>query len=149
MIRIGIFVGTVYGNALLVAEEASAILQEQGHDVSIFDDINPDNWRQYHGQVVLIITSTTGQGEFPDNIAWLYDAMRQNPDQQKGLRYSVIALGDSNYDHFCGAGIRFDTLLQTQGAARIGAPLLVDANETPEPESVALPWVETWGRSLA
>lgn len=30
MAKIGIFVGTVYGNALLVAEEAEPILQQQG-----------------------------------------------------------------------------------------------------------------------
>lgn len=35
MAKIGIFVGTVYGNALLVAEEAEPALQQQGHDVKI------------------------------------------------------------------------------------------------------------------
>ena len=31
MAEVGIFVGTMYGNSLLVAEEAEAILTNQGH----------------------------------------------------------------------------------------------------------------------
>lgn len=38
MAQIGIFVGTVYGNSLLVAEEAQNILSEQGHEVKLFEE---------------------------------------------------------------------------------------------------------------
>lgn len=37
MAEIGIFVGTMYGNALLVAEEAEAILTAQGHKATVFE----------------------------------------------------------------------------------------------------------------
>ena len=37
MAQVGIFVGTVYGNSLLVAEEAENILQQQGHEVKVFE----------------------------------------------------------------------------------------------------------------
>ena len=36
MAEVGIFVGTVYGNALLVAEEAETVLKGQGHDVVVY-----------------------------------------------------------------------------------------------------------------
>jgi len=37
-----------------------------------------------------------------------------------------------------------DDLLQEQGANRLGEMLEIDAIEQPEPELVALPWVEKW-----
>jgi len=148
MAKIGIFVGTVYGNALLVAEEAQPILQAQGHDVAIFDDATLAQWQGYSSEVVLVITSTTGQGDFPDSITGLYRDVKDKLGYQPELRYGVIALGDSSYDHFCGAGKTFDALLQEQSATRVGEVLLVDAVEDPEPESVTSPWVEAWGKLL-
>ncbi|HAB74132.1 MULTISPECIES: flavodoxin [Pantoea] len=148
MAKIGIFVGTVYGNALLVAEEAQPVLQAQGHEVALYDDPTLGQWQAYGGDVALVITSTTGQGNFPDNIAALYHDVKDKLGYQPTLRYGVIALGDSSYDHFCGAGKTFDALLQEQGAQRVGAVLLVDATEDPEPETVTSPWVEAWGKQL-
>jgi len=148
MAKIGIFTGTVYGNALLVAEEAQPVLEEQGHDVKVFEDASLADWQAYSKEVILIVTSTTGQGDFPDNIARLYVQVRDEVGYQPELRYGVIALGDSSYDNFCGAGKTFDATLQEQSAKRIGDVLLVDATEDPEPESVTTPWVENWGKLL-
>ncbi|WEA06640.1 flavodoxin [Pantoea dispersa] len=146
MAKIGIFTGTVYGNALLVAEEAQPVLEAQGHEVKVFEDPSLTDWQAYSNEVALIVTSTTGQGDFPDNIARLYVQVRDELGYQPELRYGVIALGDSSYDHFCGAGKTFDATLQEQQAQRIGEVLLVDATENPEPESVTTPWVESWGK---
>lgn len=146
MAQIGIFVGTVYGNALLVAEEAESILGELGHEVKVFDEGSLDEWQRYRQHYVLLITSTTGQGDLPDSIAPLYEALRDRVGYQPELRYGLIALGDSSYDNFCGAGRKFDALLQEQGATRIGERLEIDATEEPEPEGVSNPWVEQWGR---
>lgn len=59
MAKIGIFTGTVYGNALLVAEEAQPVLQAQGHEVEVFEDPTLAEWQAYSSDVVLIVTSTT------------------------------------------------------------------------------------------
>ena len=37
MAEIGIFVGTMYGNKLLVSEVAEAILTAQGHKATVFE----------------------------------------------------------------------------------------------------------------
>lgn len=148
MAEVGIFVGTVYGNALLVAEEAETLLQEKGHKVKVFEDPELADWQSYQQKVALVITSTTGQGDLPDSIAPLFHAIKDHIGHQPELRYGVIALGDSNYDHFCGAGRQFDALLQEQGATRLGELLTIDASEHPEPEVISQPWVATWAETL-
>lgn len=149
MAEVGIFVGTVYGNALLVAEEAEPLLSEAGHKVKIFEDPTLDDWQRYAGQVALIVTSTTGQGDLPDSIAPLFHAIKDKLGYQPTLRYGVIALGDSSYDDFCGAGIKFAELLQEQSAVRVGDVLTVDAGENPEPEEVTSPWVAEWAKLIS
>jgi len=141
---VGIFVGTVYGNALMVAEEAETILTEQGHQVKLFEEGTFESWQFYRHHIVLVITSTTGQGNLPDSIVPLFQAVKDQVGYQPELRYGIIALGDSSYEHFCGGGHTFDNLLQEQGAVRIGELLEIDAQEHPEPELIAGPWVEKW-----
>ncbi|AJJ61762.1 flavodoxin [Yersinia aldovae] len=148
MAQVGIFVGTVYGNSLLVAEDAENILKDQGHKVKLFDEGTLEAWQYYRQHYALVVTSTTGQGDFPDSIAPLFVAVRDQVGFQPELRYGIIALGDSSYDNFCGAGRAFDALLQEQGATRIGERLEIDAMEHPEPEVVSALWVEKWGRLL-
>lgn len=146
MADIGIFVGTMYGNALLVAEEAEAILSGLGHKAKVFEDPEIQDWEPYSGKYVLVVTSTTGQGDLPDSIVPLYEGMKDM--YQPHLRYGIIALGDSTYANFCGGGKTFDALLQEQGARRIGDMLMIDASEDPEPESVSNLWVEQWASLL-
>ncbi len=149
MAEVGIFVGTVYGNALLVAEEAEPLLVAAGHQVKIFEDPTLDDWKRYEKQVALVITSTTGQGDLPDSIAPLFRAIKDSLGYQPALRYGVIALGDSSYDDFCGAGKKFAELLQDQSAVRVGDVLMVDAAENPEPEELTSPWVAQWAKLIS
>ncbi|PHM73211.1 flavodoxin [Xenorhabdus kozodoii] len=148
MAKIGVFVGTVYGNALAVAEQAQQILELQGHEVEVFEDATLEQWQAYLQDVILVVTSTTGQGDLPDNIQPLYTELTDKLGYQPDLSYGVIALGDSSYDTFCGGGCTFDELLQEQGAKRIGDVLLIDAIEVAEPELFAQNWIEEWGTSL-
>jgi flavodoxin len=46
MAEVGIFVGTMYGNALLVAEEAEAILAGMGHKATVYEDPELADWQK-------------------------------------------------------------------------------------------------------
>lgn len=146
MAEVGIFVGTMYGNSLLVAEEAESILNNLGHQAKVFEDPMIADWESYTGKYVLVVTSTTGQGDLPDSIMPLFRELQDM--YQPHLRYGIVALGDSTYANFCGGGKQFDALLQEQGAQRIGEMLLIDASETPEAENMSNPWVEQWATLL-
>lgn len=149
MKKIAIFVGTVYGNALLVAEKAQVLFEQQGYPVSLFSEGQLSDWQQYQQDIILLITSTTGQGDLPDNISELFYQVRDHYGIQAGLHYGLIALGDSSYPHFCAAGKQFETLLQEQSAQRIGDVLYIDATIDEYPEETALPWLKQWMALLA
>lgn len=72
MAEVGIFVGTMYGNSLLVAEEAEAILAGQGHKATVYEDPELADWEKYKDKYILVVTSTTGQGDLPDSIVPLF-----------------------------------------------------------------------------
>ena len=67
---------------------------------------------------LLFVVSTYGEGSAPDHA---FDFVRKHCAsprrvQLAGMRYGVLALGDSSYSQFCAFGRRLDAWLQDSGA---------------------------------
>ncbi len=97
---------------------------------------------------LLVITATTGQGDIPPNLQPLATALADRAPYMKGWRYALVAMGDSSYEHFCGAGRHLDALLQELGASPLLSRLEIDATVDDEPEKVALAWLNGWQNKL-
>jgi len=140
-----IFVGTMYGGALDVAEQVSPLFEAAGYEVAILEQPTLEDLVDTPPDLALFCVSTTGSGDFPGNFVPFARALDERSPSLTWLRYGLIALGDSSYgDTFCGAGRRLDEMLAGLGASRLGERLEVDAMETFMADDAALPWVEQW-----
>lgn len=144
-----ILVGTMTGTAELVAEELQDALQARGHEVEVrlMDGLGADVFSG--APPCLVVISTYGQGDVPDNTRALVEALeRERPDLSR-LRYGIIALGDRTYAAtYCRGGKQFDERLSALGAKRIGEMLLHDASAGTLPEEVAVEWIPGWMSAL-
>lgn len=79
---------------------------------------------------LLIVASTTGEGDAPDSMSWFVRKQMSGPADLSGLRYGLLALGDRTYAEFCGFGRALDGWLQASGASRLFDTVEVDNGET-------------------
>jgi len=149
MRKVNLVFGTVYGNAQFVAETLQEQLMAEGRQVTLMTSESLVGFVPPQDELLLVVTSTTGQGDIPDDINMWFETLRSEAPYLPKLEYGVIALGDSSYETFCNAGIRFDELFSELGAKRIGELLKIDACETMEPEVEAKSWLIEWNKLIA
>ena len=147
---ITILIGTITGTAEIVAEDVTPVLEDAGFEVETMDmdGLKPDALSA--SEIVLICTSTYGQGDVPDNAMDLYEALVELKPNLAKLRYGVIGLGDSTYaDTYNEGGVRFDRLLRELGAQRVGAVMQHNASSDELPEEAGVEWAKEWVGLLA
>jgi len=112
--------GSQTGNAEGLAKKLVKTFKKGNFEPEVFDMAAYDKGRLPQEKNLLIITSTYGDGEPPDNAAELYNwLLSEAPPRLEGVQFSVLALGDTNYPDFCKCGIDFDNRLAQLGASRI------------------------------
>tara|TARA_Y100000022_G_scaffold111974_1_gene96658 strand:+ start:53 stop:496 length:444 start_codon:yes stop_codon:yes gene_type:complete len=124
-----ILYGTETGNSELLAMDAEKIATAKGFDASIngMDEVSTDDLASCGN--LLIICSTWGDGEQPDNAIELYDSSVELEDNYlQNVNFAVLALGDTAFDLFCEAGIQWDSILEQKGANRINERIDCDTD---------------------
>jgi sulfite reductase (NADPH) flavoprotein alpha-component len=107
--------GTAEGLAKKVAKEAG----KRGFAPTVLDMAQTDLAKLANEKNLLVITSTYGDGEPPDNAKALHIALKEATGTLlASVRFSVCALGDTNYAQFCQCGKDFDAWLEKLGATR-------------------------------
>lgn len=115
------------GNAEGLAKRAAKDAGRRGFAATVRDMVDVTLASLSQETRVLVIASTYGDGEPPDNAKALHAVLSAaavaGEPKLTGLRYSVCALGDTNYVHFCKCGKDLDAALAKLGAMR-AAPLV-------------------------
>ncbi len=115
VILFGSQTGTAEGLARRLAREAgSRRFAARVVDAAAHASID---WKQEKN--LLVITSTYGDGEMPDNALDFWNWLQtEAASSVSHLAFSVLALGDTNYAEFCAAGKKIDARLEQLGARR-------------------------------
>lgn len=118
--EVTVLFGSQTGNSQGLAKKLSGKLQEQGFQVTLssMGDFKPNTLKKV--QTLLIVASTHGEGDPPDNALPFYEFLHsKRAPQLEELRFGVLALGDTSYEFFCQTGKDFDKRLEELGGKRL------------------------------
>jgi sulfite reductase (NADPH) flavoprotein alpha-component len=117
---LAILYGTETGNCRDLAKALAASAADRGLAAKL-SDLSDYKVRQLKDeQDILFVVSTYGEGDPPQPSVGFFEYL-EGPRAPKlnGVRFSVLALGDSTYEKYCEAGKRIDRRLEQLGASRL------------------------------
>ena len=115
-----ILYGTETGNSTDLAKALAASARERGLTAELFDMADYKPRRLKDEQDLLVIVSTYGEGDPPQPSVGFFEYLEGNrAPKLEGVRFAVLALGDSSYEFYCEAGKRIDRRLEELGAERL------------------------------
>ncbi len=146
MAKIELIVGTTLGGAEYVADELAAQLEELDHEAEVhltpeLSDIDPNSlW--------LIVSSTHGAGDLPDNIQPFFDEIQAKKPILNSTKFALCAIGDSSYDTFCQGPEKLIEALENCGAKSYVDKIQIDIQYNPIAEEAAQAWLAEWQEHL-
>ena len=139
MTKITVLYGTETGNSELLAMDICKLGEQSGLECVNFGMDEVDNSDFSEIENLLIVCSTWGDGEQPDNAIDLWDYVEElGNDELQNMKFSVLALGDTAFDLFCEAGKEWDRILEEKGATRIYERVDCDVDYEDDAEE----WIE-------
>lgn len=117
------------GFAEQLAWQTAGQLQAAGLPVRVqrLADVTEQDLHQ--SQHALFVVSTFGDGEAPDSARGFEHNLLGRPLSLGTLNYAVLALGDRQYQHFCGFANRLHDWLTERGGSTLFALVEVDSGD--------------------
>lgn len=112
--------GSQTGNCAGLAKKFAKKLEEGGFKVALssMSDFKTNGLKKVENLFILV--STHGEGDAPDNAVTFHEFLHsKRAPRLDGLRFSVLALGDTSYEFFCQTGKDFDKRLEELGGERL------------------------------
>ncbi len=107
------------GNCEALAMKTKKLAQKHGLDARIFDMADVDMTVLSKAKNLMVYASTWGEGDPPSRAVDFYTAlMGEAAPRLEGVRFGVLALGDTAYAQFCAVGKAIDERLEALGAKR-------------------------------
>ncbi|MES1926398.1 assimilatory sulfite reductase (NADPH) flavoprotein subunit [Salinisphaera sp. T31B1] len=134
-----ILYGSQTGNAEDIAEQLKARADTAGLNAVVIDmlDYKPKDLKKEQNLIVCV--STHGEGDPPDNAEELHEFLfGKKAPKLDGLKFSVLAFGDTSYEHFCQTGKDFDAQLEKLGGRRMADRVDLDVDF----DDAAEAWIE-------
>lgn len=119
LVPLAVLFGSQTGNAENLARRAAKAAGQRGFAPTIHELSKYPVGQLSSEQRVVLLTSTYGDGEPPDNAKSFWDFLNsETAPQLPNLQFSVCGLGDSNYPKFCAFGKELDARLEKLGGRR-------------------------------
>ena len=125
---LAILFGSQTGNAAGLAEKTAKLATNYGLVPTVYDMDGFDPASLANHKRTLIITSTWGEGEMPDNAETLWQSVNTQSPSLSGVSFSICAIGDTSYDEYCKAGLDWDGIYESLGASRVHPIQLCDVD---------------------
>ncbi len=115
-----ILFGTQTGTCETLAKQFAKQAGKRGFAPTVYDMAEYPKESLASESQILVVASTYGDGDPPDPVKefWEWLNSEQAPKLEQ-LNYSVLALGDTNYEKFCQFGRNLDQRFEELGASRI------------------------------
>jgi sulfite reductase (NADPH) flavoprotein alpha-component len=122
--KLTILYGSETGHSHELAEKLAEKAVNKNISATVFNMYDYNTKKISEEENVAIIVSTHGEGDPPDMADDFYKFITGKRAPKLGkLNFSVLALGDKSYKHFCKTGEDIDAAIKNQGGFRV-SPLV-------------------------